>query len=68
MATNELQNVVTYREAYRPASLNLCQYHREHPETLAITLGPVEHGLHRGLCDACEQELEARRLVSEVAS
>lgn len=51
-----MAGIITYREAHRDARVRLCGWHREHSDTLAIELGPVEHGLHRGMCDACEGE------------
>jgi hypothetical protein len=48
--------VVTYQYAYIPGQTSLCDKHAESPPSGTPVLGPVSHGRHYGLCDACERE------------
>ena len=57
--------IVTYREAYRDARPPAVpQEHRRSPRAL----GPVLHGEHRGLCDACQVVERAAKAADTHAS
>ncbi len=45
--------VVTYQYAYIQGDVSLCSEHAEKPPEWLPILGPVNHGAHEGICDAC---------------
>ena len=48
------QQVVTYRGAYIAREISLCHKHST-SEHARMSLGPVQHGLHRGRCAVCAE-------------
>lgn len=46
------QTVVTYRGAYMARQIDLCKRHTNDDDA-GMSLGPVQHGAHRGHCAVC---------------
>jgi hypothetical protein len=45
--------VITYQHAYISGETTLCLKHADNPPEWVPALGPVSHGAHRGICEAC---------------
>jgi hypothetical protein len=51
--------VVTYSHAYVGGESTLCGDCAEHPPERIPSLGPVQHGARRGICDGCADTTRA---------
>ena len=64
-----MTKVTTYQHAYIAGTTNLCRkcFADGSVRDRFPSLGPVSHGMHRGVCDGCESASQRReRVVSEV--
>ena len=61
--TTHAPDIVTYRYAYRSGTVSLCARCAEDPRVLAAlpSLGPVEHGSHRGTCQGARPRCDDAR-------